>query len=960
MVATTFLLGSASVWAQEFVSLTQAEINNAYTTKNKARVSVHDPSVVYDNYGSYYIFGSHVAIAKTTDLQNWSGVSNNIFGVVSSAGTVTRTEATNAFHKNQVTKAKKLVNGTPTLVDFTNGNGTTSFDAAAWNCALPSAEGNPWSVYGNMWAPDVIYNKVLRKWCYYLSLNGPTWNSTIILMTSNNIEGPYVYQAPVVYTGFRNATDTRISWHLTDLEFALGTQSSLPSRYNKGNDWGSYWPHAIDPCVFYDEEGELWMTYGSWSGGIWALKLDKETGLRDYTVSYPITNDGNGRATSDPYFGKRIAGGYYVSGEASYVQRIGNYYYLFVTNGGLEAKGGYVMRVFRSTNPDGPYVDASGKKAIYSGYEMNYGTGDRSTIGNLLLGAYTGMGFQTVGEVAQGHNSAIVDDKGRAFVVYHTRFDNGGEGHQVRVHQLFTNEDGWIVAMPFEYNGERGDINDEYLSTTEMYPDELPGDYTILRHNYKLDNTQLEVAKPQHVVFGKDGKITGDVTGTWSRTAGTGYITITVGGNRYRGVIARQYLDGTTMETIGISALANNGTVLWAYKVGGPASIAYTLKNTTAPVTNKQRISAHIDLTMPTYFDTKVEWTSSVPEVISNTGKYNPADTATTVVLTQRLYKDVWQFERSFTLTAVAAGNLDKSFMEGITAYYDFDNKPTVNRYNSQQTISYAKQSSGKTPELEVDGARMGQVLHVVAGTEKAKNCGYVRIPNPLYQQADLKGFTVSMWVKRVESDLWGSLWGFTEKSPTATGTQNRFFLTENAHVGFTNQTDTFALNYPKSARTDIPAGKWSLVTVTCNDSTMELYVNQTRRAKTQFASTAGNRSTDFDYKKVVDMVAAAQYFSIGLGNTVASAEALYDDLLIYNRALSSTEIQNLYRAATRVTDFAAGTTGIAETSLDTSWRKGETDAVYDLLGRRIAISSTSSALPKGIYIVNGKKVLVK
>lgn len=34
-------------------------------------VSVHDPAVVKGEDGAYYIFGSHLAVAKTEDLMNW-------------------------------------------------------------------------------------------------------------------------------------------------------------------------------------------------------------------------------------------------------------------------------------------------------------------------------------------------------------------------------------------------------------------------------------------------------------------------------------------------------------------------------------------------------------------------------------------------------------------------------------------------------------------------------------------------------------------------------------------------------------------------------------------------------------------------------------------------------------------------------------------------------------------------
>ena len=119
--------------------------------------------------------------------------------------------------------------------------------------------------------------------------------------------------------------------------------------------------NAIDPCVLYDDDGNLWMTYGSWFGGIYMLKLDGKTGLRDYTYTYATIDN-----ESDIYQGLKIAGGQHCSGEASYIQKVGEYYYLFMSYGGLTANGGYNMRVFRSDKITGPYKDYSGDDARYT------------------------------------------------------------------------------------------------------------------------------------------------------------------------------------------------------------------------------------------------------------------------------------------------------------------------------------------------------------------------------------------------------------------------------------------------------------------------------------------------------------------------------------------------------------------------------------------------------------------
>ena len=74
-------MGVSAQETPDMVKLTTTEINSMYTTKTKSYVSVHDPSIVYDSISKYfYIYGSHIGAARTKNMQNWSGISNNIFG----------------------------------------------------------------------------------------------------------------------------------------------------------------------------------------------------------------------------------------------------------------------------------------------------------------------------------------------------------------------------------------------------------------------------------------------------------------------------------------------------------------------------------------------------------------------------------------------------------------------------------------------------------------------------------------------------------------------------------------------------------------------------------------------------------------------------------------------------------------------------------------------------------------
>lgn len=515
------------------------------------RVSVHDPSIVWDPSSStYYIFGSHRAAAKTTDLMSWTAFT-------APWKTATSDNAANsaAFETPAVKKVKK---------------GGVDVDLPAFSATKWSARGGSgYSVDGNMWAPDVIYNKAMKKWCMYLSINGSGWYSSIILLTADDIEGPYLYQAPVIISGFKNGTE----YKETDLELVLGSQSSLPERYATGDKWGDRYPNNIDACVFYDEEGKLWMSYGSWSGGIWMIELDENTGLRDYDVTYELTGSGNG-ITVDPYFGKKIAGGYYVSGEASYIEYIGGYYFLFVTYGGLAAggdakdynNGGYQMRVFRSEKPDGPYQDVRGTNAVFPNFRVDFGPDANDSRGVNIFGAYGDWGNQAKGrnsERSQGHNSIIAAEDGRTYLVYHTRFQNRGEEHEVRVHQVFQNEDGWLVAAPFEYTGET--VKSADIATSQQVPTaQVAGSYKLLTHPYKLDHRVKELAKPVDIELNADGTITGSTSGTWAIKEGTSYITINLD-KEYKGVIVEQTLEPTDDKTIAFTALNGNGVTIWGY-----------------------------------------------------------------------------------------------------------------------------------------------------------------------------------------------------------------------------------------------------------------------------------------------------------------------------------------------------------------------------------------------------------
>lgn len=150
------------------------------------------------------------------------------------------------------------------------------------------------------------------------------------------------------------------------------------------DDW-----NAIDPNVVLDEQGQPWLSFGSFWGGIKLRKLDSATGklsAQDQTL-YALAS----RPRS-----KELPGAV----EAPFIVRKDGYYYLFVSFDMCcrGEKSTYNIRVGRSRRVTGPYVDRDGRP-------MNEGGGTP-----LIEGGTRWRG--------PGH-PAVLRDAGRDLLVYH-------------------------------------------------------------------------------------------------------------------------------------------------------------------------------------------------------------------------------------------------------------------------------------------------------------------------------------------------------------------------------------------------------------------------------------------------------------------------------------------------------------------------------------------------------------
>lgn len=539
------------------------------TVMNSAR-AIHDPSVYRDpKSGKYYTFGSHLMGAASTNLIGWS-VAANATGY-SSATTLFTQDYTKEF-------------------------------AQAYAYTMPDGASQ------NAWAPDIIYNKKMDKYCMYMSIVDGSTKCSIAMAVSDKPDGPYKYQGMIVCSGMKtDGSDI----DRTNVAEALGI-SDADAKKSKYASLGSNSPDCIDATVFYDHKGKLWMVYGSFTttGGIRLLKLDPDTGLRG--ENYKDSGDGAADAlsTEDPYYGKKIANS---NGEGPYIQMVpsdksstGYYYYLWISTGNLQYYGGYNMRMMRSENPDGPYTDPAGNEAIKD--KQKYALGLR------VMDNYQ-FSFMDAAFVSQGGNSATEDGNGKTFIQFHARTSRS-DSFTMRTHQTFQNEDGWLVTTPYEYNGET--IADSYAA------EDVAGDYEFLYHRTsfaKTTTSNKDVLKSVRVTLEKDGNVTGAYTGKWSLKGH--YLTIEMEGKTYKGVVLEQYEQTDSREKVMVfTAAGSDNRTVWGSKMhkSDAQAVAYDSANLTIPDAAAQTINADEDTKLTVtrdfelpaegMFGSAVTWTS--------------------------------------------------------------------------------------------------------------------------------------------------------------------------------------------------------------------------------------------------------------------------------------------------------------------------------------------------------------
>ncbi len=251
--------------------------------------------------------------------------------------------------------------------------------------------------------------------------------------------------------------------------------------------------NAIDPTVATTPSGDMWMVYGSAWDGLFELKLDQTTGLA-------LASGDKGKRIVRRGITGSIYNGNLEGPELIYNSTL-KMYYLFVAYDWLETK--YNVRVFRSSNPDGPFLD-------YNGADVD----DQADNGPMILAPYQFAGHG--GWQGTSHCGIFKDEGGQYYIADQARPSVDKYYMDLRLSKIFWTQDGWPVVSPERYAWE---------DNSNVPKDSITGNWERIDLNYNVvpgyGNEQtyadLQISKPLSIDAA--GTIDGNAADKWTYTA---------------------------------------------------------------------------------------------------------------------------------------------------------------------------------------------------------------------------------------------------------------------------------------------------------------------------------------------------------------------------------------------------------------------------------------------------------
>ncbi len=321
---------------------------------------------------------------------------------------------------------------------FHTGNGAQikrSTNRVHWETGSPDRVipqgGNPewqakYSTANSMWAPAIAHWGG-KYWLYYSMSNFGSRRSAIGLRTNTTLhqDDPayeWVDQGMVVCT-YDNATTHPECFH-------------APTQSVTSNNDSAF--NAIDPDIFIDDDGSIWLSFGSFGAGIQLIRLNPETG-KPYPPEMRPFIPGSERRTIAHRYHTPAGSGYFHSIEAPVITKHGPWYYLWYSHDRCCNSAGstYKIKVTRADNVMGPYFDKDSNMAHppYRAGGATTGTWQAANAGTLVSQG------DSINWAATGHNDIFVDND-TVFLVNHGYTWPQGQT-RLMIRPLYWDEDGW-------------------------------------------------------------------------------------------------------------------------------------------------------------------------------------------------------------------------------------------------------------------------------------------------------------------------------------------------------------------------------------------------------------------------------------------------------------------------------------------------------------------------------------
>lgn len=255
---------------------------------------------------------------------------------------------------------------------------------------------------GHTWAPDISYHNGL--WHLYYSCSTFGKNGSAIGLAVNKTLDP---QSP---------------------DYGWQDKGMVIASHRRQDNW-----NAIDPNLIVDQEGQPYLTYGSFWDGIQLVKLSKSDFQTPETKPVTIARRLGRKVTREEMNDEsrwEMEGGNVIEAgenaiEAPFIYYHKGYYYLFVSfDYCCRGQASTYKTVYgRSKNVEGPYVDKDGKPMEYGGGTLLYGPNDE----------YFGVG-----------HCSVYDFKGKTYFISHAYVKEKNGAAKLFVRPLKFDRKGWI------------------------------------------------------------------------------------------------------------------------------------------------------------------------------------------------------------------------------------------------------------------------------------------------------------------------------------------------------------------------------------------------------------------------------------------------------------------------------------------------------------------------------------